>query len=197
MRIEATAIPRHLTRTPLSWVATTVAAAVAASSLHGNTWWPQRAVCLLALPSLLGLLRPVWLRETGLLLARSGVVVSLLVAQLEASSSDDARFERTGAWLAIALGFAALVLLIHLVAHSWRAEDEARRRTAEDARHAEVLAAIRAITTPRPRKSSPQVIARTAGALLIALVVHHRSASGRSATSGARRRRAGPRGPSR
>lgn len=70
--------------------------------------------------TLVGFYQPSVCRETGALLARSGVVLCLLAGQLEFGSGR--RFwPKGGDWLAAAFLFAVIVLLLHITAHFYSA----------------------------------------------------------------------------
>jgi hypothetical protein len=123
-------------------------------------------------------------RDTGALLARGGVVIALLAAQIEIGSGP--KFYRAaGDWLAIAGAFALAAFAIHVIAlRRRRAEAEERiaidreRLLREEQRHSELLTAIATSRTPRPSRPGrwrPSALVVTGIAVGAALKLLHRS----------------------
>lgn len=111
-------------------------------------------------------------RDTGALLARGGVVIALLAAQIEIGSGP--KFYRAaGDWLVVAVAFGAAALAIHLIALSRRRSEAAVRRnedreraTLEERRHQELLQAIASTRVTRALSPSPAAT----GAVVLASV---------------------------
>jgi hypothetical protein len=129
----------------------------------------QWAAIALGPMSLMGFLRPQLSRDTGTLLARSGVVLALLTAQLEFASGR-LFWDKGAQWLLVGFMFALIVLLLHLSGHAQRIADDrearaaaARSAAAEAKWREEVLKAV----TRRSRVNMwPAAAAILAGLLL-------------------------------
>lgn len=168
--VELDGARQHLAVGIMTAAAGLVAAVMAVARDNPFGW----LALLLAVAACIGVWPAFVWRETGALLARAGVVLSLLTGQLEYGSGPH-YYKAGAAWLGVAALFSLQALFIHLLGHQrQRLESELTNRASAareaDAvrRHEALLIAIRGIdVAPPPAQRRAPTVCGIAASVLV------------------------------